>query len=338
MRFERFDAATDAERVRSCYEIVAAAQRLDDPGGAPVRSLTSFGNRWTSGFGGLARQSWLGIDDAGQPVGCYLLALPEQENSTMGWCTLSVAPDRRRSGAGRALLEHCSGQARQAGRVRLASEARDGSPGTAFAAAIGATAGIAEVIRRLELDPGLPGRLASIRATASRLALGYSLVSWIGASSADTLDDQAALSAAMADAPRDEGVEPEAWDTGRIRELEEICLGSGQQFYSVGARHDKTGRLVAITQIFTDPGTPDWAFQMITAVLPEHRGHRLGLLVKVEMLELLTAREPVVRHVVTGNGDTNHHMIAINEQLGFVASSAYRNWELDLTARNNHAS
>jgi GNAT superfamily N-acetyltransferase len=331
VRIERFDAATDTEQLRSCYEIVAAAQRLDDPGGPPVRSLTSFGNRWTSGFSGQPRQSWLGVDDAGQPVGCYLLTLPERENATMGWCTLAVAPDRRRSGAGRALLEHCSGRARLAGRVRLAGEAKDGSPGTAFAAAAGAMAGIAEVIRRLDVDPGLPGRLASIRAAADQHAVGYSLVSWIGASSADTLPDQAALSAAMSDAPRDEGVEPEAWDAERITNTEKVCLGSGQQFYSVGARHDVTGRLVAITQIFTDPGTPDWGFQMITAVLPEHRGHRLGLLVKAEMVALLTAREPAIRHVVTGNAESNRHMIAINERLGFAASSAYRNWELDLT-------
>lgn len=331
MRIERFDAATDTERLRSCFEIVAAAQRLDDPD-VPVRSLTSFGNRWTSGFGGNPRQSWLGVDDAGQPVGCYLLTLPDRENLTMGWCTLSVAPARRRSGAGRALLEHCGDQARLAGRVRLASEARDDSPGTAFAAAVGATAGIAEVIRRLDLDPALPGRLARIRAAASKHAAGYSLVSWIGASSADTLADQARLSGAMADAPMDEGVEPEAWDPERIRNLEEICLGTGQQFYSVAARHDKTGRLVAITQIFTDPGTPDWGFQMVTAVLPEHRGHRLGLLVKAEMLGLLTANEPAIRHIVTGNADSNRHMIAINEQLGFTPSAVYRNWEIDLTA------
>ncbi len=330
MRIERFDAATDTEHVRSCFDIVAAAQRLDDPD-TPVRSLTSFGNRWTSGFGGNPRQSWLGVDDAGQPVGCYLLTLPDRENPTIGWCTLAVSIARRRSGAGRALLGHCIGQARLAGRVRLASEAPDGSPGAAFAAALGATSGIAEVNRRLDLDPGQPGRLARIRAAASQHAIGYSLVSWIGASSADTLADQASLSAAMADAPRDAGVEPEPWDAERITSLEEVCLGSGQQFYSVAARHDKTGRLVAITQVFTDPGTPDWGFQMITAVLPEHRGHRLGLLVKAEMLALLTAHEPALRHIITGNAESNRHMIAINEQLGFTPGVAYRSWDLDLT-------
>ncbi len=332
MRIDRFDAATDAERLGNCYEIVAAAQRLDDPG-LPVRSLTSFRNRWTSGFNGHPRKDWLGVDAAGEPVGCYLLTLPELENPTVAWCAVAVAPGRRRSGAGRALLRHCADQARQAGRLRLASEAKDNSPGSAFAAAAGATIGIAEVIRRLDVDAGLPERLAGLRVAAGQHATGYSLVSWIGASAADTLDDQALLSAAMADAPRDEGVEPEASDPGRITDLEGICLGSGQQFYSVAARHDATGRLVAITQILVEPDTPDWGFQMDTAVLPAHRGHRLGLLVKAEMLDLLAEHEPTVRHILTGNAESNRHMVAINEQLGFTASSMYRNWELDLASR-----
>ena len=55
----------------------------------------------------------------------------------------------------------------------------------------------------------------------------------------------------------------------------------------------------------------------MTAVDPAHRGHRLGLLIKVDMLELLAGREPQVRFVQTWNGETNAHMVAINEALGF---------------------
>jgi GNAT superfamily N-acetyltransferase len=331
MKIEQFDAATDAEQTRCCFEIVAAAQRADDPD-LPVRSLTSFRNRWTTGFGGNRRETWLSLDDAGQPAGCYMLTLPDQENPTLAWCTIAVAPDRRRLGAGRTLLAHCAGQARLAGRARLAGEAKDGSPGNVFAAAAGATSGLAEVIRRLDIDADQAGRRASRRAAAWPYAVGYSLVSWIGASPADTIDDQTLLSAAMADAPMDEGVDAEVWDADRIRDLERRCFAAGQQFYSVAARHDKTGRLVAITQIFTDPGTPDWGFQMITAVLPGHRGHRLGLLVKAEMLDLLAAHEPGIRHILTGNAAENEHMVGINEQLGFTVISVYRNWELELAA------
>jgi len=329
MRIERFDAATDSARLHSCYEIAATAQRADDPG-LPVRALPYYRNRWTTGFSGLRRQTWLGLDDAGQPVGFYLLALPDRENRTMAWCSPTVAPASRRLGAGRELLEHCASQARLDGRTRLLGEASEGSPGSAFAAAAGARSGMAEVLRRLDIDARVLGRLGTVRDAAWPFAVGYSLVSWIGASQADTLEDQALLSDAMADAPRDPGVDHEAWDTNRITELERVCLSTGQQFYSVGARHNATGRLVAITQVSVDSGTPDWGFQMMTAVLPAHRGHRLGLLVKAEMLDLLAAHEPTVRHIMTGNAADNDHMVAINTELGFTVASVFRTWELDL--------
>jgi GNAT superfamily N-acetyltransferase len=331
MKIEQFDASTDTEQLGSCFEIIATAQRADDAE-LPVRSLASFRNRWTTGFGGNRRQTWLGVTNASEPLGCCMLTLPDDENPSMAWCTLAVLPDRRRAGAGRELLAHCASQARRAGRTRLAGEAKEGSPGSAFALAMGATGGISEMIRRLDIDAAMPGRLASFRNAARPLAGGYSLVSWVGASAADTIEDQALLSAAMADAPRDDDVEPEVWDAERITDLERRCFASGQQFYSVAARHEATGRLVAITQMFVEPGTPGWGFQMITAVLPAHRGHRLGLLVKAEMLDLLATHEPGIRHILTGNGASNQHMIAINEQLGYIVTSVYRNWELNLAA------
>jgi RimJ/RimL family protein N-acetyltransferase len=70
----------------------------------------------------------------------------------------------------------------------------------------------------------------------------------------------------------------------------------------------------------------------VTAVVPAHRGHRLGLLVKIAMLELLAEREPAIRRIYTGNAGSNAHMIAINEQLGYHISAVHRAWELDLAA------
>jgi hypothetical protein len=61
-----------------------------------------------------------------------------------------------------------------------------------------------------------------------------------------------------------------------------------------------------------------------------HRGHRLGLLLKLAMLDLLAAREPQVARILTGNADGNQHMIAINEQLAFRVLSRWPSWELDV--------
>jgi RimJ/RimL family protein N-acetyltransferase len=66
------------------------------------------------------------------------------------------------------------------------------------------------------------------------------------------------------------------------------------------------------------------------AVRPEYRGHRLGLLTKIAMLDLLAKLEPGVRRIQTGNAGSNAHMVAINEQLGFTIAGVSRDWELDL--------
>jgi GNAT superfamily N-acetyltransferase len=329
---EQFDPATDPGRTGSCHQIATACDRLDDPG-LPVRSLQVFTAWWTHGFGGSPRQTWQASDSpGGEVVGCYLLMLPDRENLAMADCTLYVAPGARRSGRGRELLAHCAGQARLAGRSRLVAETRDGSPGAAFAAALGATSGISEVLRVLAVDAALAARLAALRTDAEQRADGYTLLSWLGETPPEYLEDSARLSAAMVDAPRDEGVEPELWDADRIRRAEQTLIEAGQRLYGVAAMHEQSGHLAAITLIGTDPGTPGWGFQALTAVLPDHRGHRLGLLVKVAMLEQLLAVRPDVSRIVTGNAGANQHMIAINEELGFEVGSVHRRWELDLSA------
>ncbi len=69
--------------------------------------------------------------------------------------------------------------------------------------------------------------------------------------------------------------------------------------------------------------------EALTAVAREHRGHRLGLRLKLAMLDLLARREPRLRHIMTSNAETNAHMIAINETLGYlVIGRTERSWEL----------
>jgi hypothetical protein len=214
----------------------------------------------------------------------------------------------------------------------LTAEIADGSAGAVFAAAVGATSGISEVFRALRVDFGVRSRLPGLRAEAQSHAAGYTLVSWLGACPQERLDDVARLSGAMADAPRDAAVDPEVWDADRIRAVEQTGIASGWRYHSVAAQHDATGEMAALTQLGTDPGVPKWAFQSLTAVLGGHRGHRLGLLTKVAMLELLLEREPTVRSILTGNAGPNEHMIAINKRLGFEPCSVHRSWELDLTS------
>jgi hypothetical protein len=47
------------------------------------------------------------------------------------------------------------------------------------------------------------------------------------------------------------------------------------------------------------------------------------------MLDLLARQEPQVKHILTGNAETNAHMIAINEMLGYrVVGQPEGSWDL----------
>ena len=82
------------------------------------------------------------------------------------------------------------------------------------------------------------------------------------------------------------------------------------------------------SQLAIEEAEPAWGHQELTAVVRAHRGHRLGLLTKVAMLELLAEREPGLRFVETSNGETNAHMVAINEALGFGRPRRVTAWLL----------
>jgi len=330
VNIERFDGAADARALESCHHLVQESIEADQPDQARW-SLGAFRAKWVEGFSGSPQETWLAADDRGDIAGCYLLTLPARENLSMASVVLRVAPDRRRAGIGSALLRHCEDRARLAGRTRLTGEAWDDTSGAAFAKVLGASPGIAEVHRTLYLTDEVRGRLPGLRRAAEEHATGYSLLSWVGPTPEDRLEHVAAVHAAMADAPRDAGVEHSVWDADRIRRLDRLAAEHGITHHTVVARHDGTGELAAVTQVLTDPGAPGFGFQQLTAVLRAHRGHRLGLLVKVAMLDLLAETEPAVDRITTDNAGSNEHMIAINAQLGYEVSGVTRDWELSLS-------
>jgi hypothetical protein len=175
------------------------------------------------------------------------------------------------------------------------------------------------------------GRLAALRAQAGPHAHGYALLSWDGPAPDDMVSGLAEINAsAWADMPRNAGEEAQRWDENRVRLDERRMTAQGLRWYTVAARSLASGELVAFTQLGVDPAVPSWGYQELTAVARPHRGHRLGLLVKVGMLELLAEREPQLTQIATGNADANQHMIAINAQLGFEVVDEWAYWELDV--------
>lgn len=331
MNLQRFDPAADSRAVRACHDIYLSGAGDDDPL-APPMSYRCFAGWLRFGWMADPVEAWLAGDGAGKSYGWCELSLPERENRHLARVTAVVHAGRRRNGLGTELLRHAAARARQLGRARLSAEAREGSPGSSFARSLGARQGITEVRRVLPLTALPAHKLAALRAEAGVAAEGYSLLSWEGPVPEDRLAQVAAVYAATADMPRQAGHETEHWDAGRVRIDWHRIAAQGLRYYTVAARSEATGDLAGLTQLAVDPAEPTWGYQELTAVARPHRGHRLGLLVKVAMLELLAQREPQLTRIITGNADSNKHMIAINAALGFRVLDRWLSWEMDVAS------
>jgi GNAT superfamily N-acetyltransferase len=331
VQIERFDPATDTTAVRACHDIYLAAARADGVRRPPLsprvfRIWLRYG--WTED----PVQTWLARDSDGEADGWYLLSLPERENRHLADVTLVAAPSRRRAGLGTALCGHAAARSREGGRTLLTGHTEEGSAGAAFARALGARQRLTGIFWVLRLGSIPPGHLAGLRGKAAAAAGGYSLVRWEGPIPDDRLVEVAALFATEADAPRAAGEEPMGWDPARVRATDQRMAEQGLRIYTVAARAQASAALIAITQLAVDPLDAAWGIQELTAVARPHRGHRLGLLVKVAMLELLAAHEPQLTQIVTLTAEHNEHMTAINHELGFAVLERQLAWELE-TAR-----
>jgi GNAT superfamily N-acetyltransferase len=317
MRIKRWDTA-DTAALRGCQAVWGAALDIDDADG-PRMTGQVLAAWLRQGFIGDPAEAWLIPGTVpGSVAGWYRLELPDLENRDRAELLIVVDPAARRHGLGQDLLRHAAQRAAAAGRSVLGGGVRDGSAGDAFAAAVGAKPGMSEVWRRLDLRTVPAARFAGLRDEATAAATGYSLVRWTGPTPPEYLESLARVLNAFADAPHDEGYETGDWNGERVRERADAPhRAMGVRTYTIAAVHDVSGELAAMTQLSVAPDHPEWGHQGLTAVTRQHRGHRLGLLVKTAMLGWLAETEPAIERIETGNASANAHMIAVNDLLGF---------------------
>src|SRR6185312_5740672 len=186
---------------------------------------------------------------------------------------------------------------------------------------------------RLPFDPGRREELRTIVANAPD-AHEYRTVAFLTPSPEEFLDDVCMLLRVMStDEPAGDGErQAEHWDAARLRENEELDAAREATVFAAAARHVPSGRLVALTEISVSKDSPGEAWQQITVVHPDHRGHRLGLAVKLANLDLVAERAPDVRTVQTGNAAVNKPMIAVNEMMGFEVLSEGAFWQKHLAS------
>jgi GNAT superfamily N-acetyltransferase len=314
-------------------EVWAATQRADRPDERPrpASDHVALGRQLLAPGGSRDGTHRAALVD-GAVVGALRLIIPLLDNPTVAIVDVAVRPDHRRRGIGATLLAEGVRLARARGRTELIAEVDEPGPdaaGRAFALRHGWTCDLLETRRDLRL-PLDEQRLAALEADAREASRGYELVTWRDRTPDRLLDDRALLERRMTtDAPHgDLPVEEEHWDGARIREYEATHVARGRTVLSAGALKD--GRLVAFTDLQVPLGQPERAQQGGTLVLREHRGHRLGALLKAAVLREVLATLPAVRRISTYNSDSNRPMVAVNEALGFQPAGQLSSWSTRL--------
>ncbi|GGC86324.1 hypothetical protein GCM10011512_11550 [Tersicoccus solisilvae] len=297
-------------------------------------------------------RAWLALDARARVVGLVTATLPQRENHDVAWIDVVVDPGRRRAGIGSALLDAAERELRAAGRTVLAgwsetpgtAPGRDtvparsgegGLPGGVPVAAFARRHGfVLEQVERLgRLDLPVPAATLDAVSPAPSRTAGYELVGWVDAAPTAAAADYARLKTAMStDIPSaDLAQDAEVWDADRMAQEEaELAARGGHRLVSA-VRDLRTGRLVGHTVLERFDARPAVAYQEDTLVLAEHRGRRLGILLKTDNLRRLATVWPDVRRVYTWNAEENTPVLDINAELGFRQVGVVGAWQKRLT-------
>ncbi len=279
------------------------------------------------------------------------IRLELQENLRRALGHVQVLPDFAGRGIGRSLLQHAESLAAADGRTILQSfteHPADYDPdgpgmlrpltgtgavpadqrGVRFAQRAGYR--LEQVERFSSLDVrAAAGALDGLEREARAKASGYELLFWADRCPDEHVGQLARLMSRMStDAPTGGlSSEAETWDAARVRHVEDTWRRAGNDALVVAARHPDSGELAAYTVLELPRSKPWLAEQDDTLVAAAHRGHRLGMLVKIANLRRLLAQYPAVQRVNTYNAAENEHMLAINVALGFRPAGYDGEWQ-----------
>jgi GNAT superfamily N-acetyltransferase len=326
------DIAADGQAaLATWYDLRSAVQANDRPSD-PKLSRPAHDGLLRHPWPGEAPQAFL-VHRGGRPVGWYALWLSTTENLDTAPTDIEIHPEERRRGFGRAVLEEAIRQVRALGRIRIVLEAVTDSPGAALLTDVGARAVLHDTQRALDLEAVDVAELDRLLDDARAHSAGYSLVQWVGPTPVRYAGAVGELESRMTtDAPFDDlAWEQEVFDAERILARDAVKELRGMVTYSSAARHDESGTIVGMTSLVVYDGVDDAANQWETIVLPDHRGHRLGMLLKIENLRHLQRHEPTVTRVETWNADSNAPMLAVNVAMGFRPLRQWAEWELVVT-------
>lgn len=307
----------DEAEMAAVADLMEAARRVDAPFLHPksARTVTAI-DRY--GWDLVPDTAYVG-HDGGELVARGTLYAPTWDNLDLAWLGVMVHPRHRRRGIGTEMLCHLEGEAAAAGRSLLGGDAWDATGGVDFLQRHGFEKKSQAIMRRQVVADVADGVVERLHAAAvERCGEEYELLRVAGELPEDLLEDFCRMAASINDAPLDGlELEDDTYAPRRMRDQEQAYALRGQSIYRVVARHRGTGQLAGHTSVTVEQWAPQRGHQEDTTVTPAHRGHRLGLALKADMLRWLAQAEPQLETVDTWNTETNDHMIAINKELGY---------------------
>lgn len=293
------------------------------------------------------RMLWL-VRAYGSVVGRVSIDLPQEPGATTARWLIELDESVHGRGIGSAAHSLVERTARSAGRTILAtwSDHRE-IPGARYAARTGfgsiprdrAASFLVSLGYELEQvdrrsDLALPIAQRVVQELAHRATEDdYRILQWAPPTPNEHLVGMAHMKSRMStDAPSgDLHVEPELWDEARMRRHDQTYLESGRIVLVTVAQHIPSGELVAFTELSVSREAGRPSSQEDTLVLREHRGHRLGMRIKLAALERWRDLAPHSPKVTTFNAEENRPMLDINEALGFVPVNYEGAWERRVT-------
>ena len=232
-----------------------------------------------------------------------------------------MLPEHRRRGIGTQLLARAEEWARAKDRRLLTGEVFapvDGtSPALEFATRHGFKVTIEDGMKVVDV-PATRDTWAALAEECAPHHADYELRTVHGRIPDELVEGYCAVqNMFMSEAPTgDADIEDEVWDEARVRANQERAVKAGRRDVTTFALSGD-GDVAAMTELFVNETVPHRGFQSGTLVVPAHRGHRLGLAVKVANQQALYESFPELAFIITGNADVNAHMNAINDRLGF---------------------
>jgi len=290
-----------------------------------------------------------GVDD-GRIVGRGIHETLLSDGGT-AWYDLQVLPEFQGNGIGRAIADSLEALSRELGVSQVITYAVSADaagerlvPPTGFGSipagnrevrfllARGWTLEQVERGSRFPL-PADPTALEALRTEAAPHAADYRVFAWQGATPPERLDDMALLQTRMStDAPQAGLGEPvDVWTAERFAAKEALVLAGSMRLLTAAALHEPSGHLAGFTLLGVPYETDRAVSQWDTIVLREHRGHRLGMLLKIANLLFLEQVAPGHPSVLTWNAEENRPMLGVNEAVGFVPIGYEGAWKKTLS-------